>query len=123
MRLVIDTSIIHEVNTTPDVGEYLERLIPRVQAIRDAAKANNSAASERAKFYLDWNARWPTYKVGDEVLLYWPTIKKMQCKKLTRQWVGPYIIEEVFDNFTYRIREVASGKMVNHHIHSSRLRP
>ena len=123
MRLVIDTSIIHEVNTTPDVGEYLERLIPRVQAIRETAKANNSAASERAKFYYDWNARWPTFKVGDEVLLYWPAMKKEQCKKLTRQWIGPYIIEQTFDNFTYIIREVATEKRIDHHIHSSRLRP
>jgi hypothetical protein len=50
-------------------------------------------------------------------------MKKEQCKKLTRQWVGPYIIEQTFDNFTYIIREVATGKRIDHHIHSSRLRP
>jgi hypothetical protein len=123
MRLPIDTSIINDVNTTPDVDAYMRELIEKIQVTREAALSNNASASERAKFYHDFTAQWPRYQLGDEVLLYQPPSKKGICKKLYRQWRGPFIIEECFDNYTYKIRELASGKVMKSHIHSNRLRP
>ena len=44
-------------------------LIQKIQVTREVALSNNASASERAKFYYDFNAQWPKHLIGDEVLL------------------------------------------------------
>jgi hypothetical protein len=80
-------------------------------------------AQERAKFYYDWNARWPTYKVGDEVLLFDPTVRTGVARKLHRQYRGPFVIDQVLPGYTYALRDLTTGKLLPSHIHSNRLRP
>ena len=123
MAVGFDSSVLKDFGTDPDVDTYLQRIIPKIQATRDAVMQNNTDAKERAKFYYDWNAQWPTYKVGDEVLLFDPTVKKGQSRKLKRQYVGPMTVEKVYDNYTYEIRDLRTGKLLKSHIHSNRLRP
>ncbi len=124
MALNIDTSLIHEVNTSPEVDEYLERLLPKIKAIRESAMKNNALASDRAKFYYDRDAKYPKLSVGQEVLLHNSQLAKDEHRKLHRQWCGPYVIVQSFpETYTHKIREVASGKLMESHIHSNRLRP
>lgn len=123
MRLPIDTSHIFQEPTTPDVDVYMQDLIQRVQTIRESAFQNNIEAAQRATFYHDLKAKWPTYQVGQEVLLYNKQIPKNMNRKMHRLWQGPYIIVQAFDNYTYQIRDVASGRLMKSHIHSNRLKP
>ena len=115
--------MIAELGEDPDVEAYLQRIIPKIQATRDAVKQNNTDAQERDKFYYDWNAQWPVYKVGDEVLLFDPTVRKGVARKLRRQYRGPFVIDQVFPGYTYALRDLTTGKLLPSHIHSNRLRP
>ena len=61
----------------------------------------------------------PLYRKGEMVLLKNQRQKKGTSSKLRRKFVGPYKIQEVFDNHTYTIER--NGKL--HREHEGRLKP
>ena len=58
------------------------------------------------------------FKTGDQVYLHNPTTKKGLSRKLTKRWIGPYIVTERLSNVNYRI--VKDGKKRD--VHVDRLR-
>ena len=123
MRLPIDTSVLDEIETNPDVDTYVQKLLPRIETTREIARQCHVEAKEEAKFYYDKNAAYPTYQLGSKVLLFDETTKPGQSKKLKRRWAGPYFIEKVCPNYNFVLRHCASGKVLPSPAHSNRLRP
>ena len=52
----------------------------------------------------------PTYKEGQNVLLYHPVIAVGTTSKFASPWKGPYIIEKCLNDVTFRIKEENSVK-------------
>jgi len=61
--------------------------------------------------------------VGQKVLLYDPVTRKGVTKKLKRRWVGPFLVTDVSDGYTYKLRRCDTGQVVKAYVHSNRLRP
>ena len=57
------------------------------------------------------------------MLLYNPVTGKGVTKKLKRRWVGPFLVTDVGDGYTYKLRRCDTGQVVKAYVHSNRLRP
>jgi len=90
MRTPIDTSILNDVRTSPNIDVYLQHMLPKIELTRDIAKQNMYDCNDDTQFYCDRNTACPKYTVGQKVLLYDPVAKKGVCKKLKRRWLGPF---------------------------------
>ena len=61
------------------------------------------------------------YKVGDQVCLYSPIVKKGNCRKVNSKWTGPVSVNEVLSDIVIRIR--LKGGTKNKVVHLNPLKP
>ena len=74
-------------------------------ATNEACSALQRAADDRAHFYDVHRQHAPTYKVGDKVWLNAQNITTTQLtKKLDHKWLGPYTVNKVTSQNTYRLQ-------------------
>jgi len=99
MHTPIDTSIINDIRTSPNIETYLQQMLPKIELIREIAKQNMRDCNKVTQFYYDRNAAYPTYEVGQKVLLYDPTTPKSVCKKVKKGFIGPYYITAKGDGY------------------------
>jgi len=123
MRAPIDTSILNDVRTSPNIDTYLQYMIPKIELTREIAKQNMHDCNANTQFYYDRNAAYPRYAVGQTVLLYDSANQKGVCKKLKRRWIGPFFITAKGDGYVYKLRRCSDGQELRSFIHSNRLRP
>ena len=123
MKLAIDTSVLNDIETSPDVDTFLNQLIPKIEVAREIARAEHVKANEESKFYYDKNSAYPRYDVGSKVLLYDETNKPGTCRKMKRRWGGPYFVEMQCPNYNFRLRHCGTRKVMKNPVHSNRLRP
>jgi len=79
--------------------------------------------NDHTQFYYNRNAANPSYVVGQKVLLHDSVTKKGVSKKLTKRSTGPYLVTEVDDGYTYKLRHCDSRQILKAFVHSNRLRP
>ena len=58
MRLPIDTSVLSEIDMSPDVDTYVRKAVQKVELTRENAKAAHNNANERSKFFYDRHAAY-----------------------------------------------------------------
>jgi len=104
MRTPIDTSIINDVRTSPNIDVYLQNLIPKIELTREIAKQNISDCNKTTQLYHDHDSAYPRYKIGQKVLLFDAVTPKGVCKELKRRWVGPFFITAEGDGYVYKLR-------------------
>ena len=122
MRTPIDTSIINDVRTSPSVDAYMQQMLPKIEITREIAKQNIADCNESTQFYYNRGTAYPTYNIGDKVLLYDPVVKKGVSKKLKKRWIGPYVILSEGDGFVYKLKNCQTGKTLHTFVHSNRLK-
>lgn len=123
MRTPIDTSILNDVRTSPNIDAYLQQMIPKIELTREIAQQNIQDCNKSTQFYYNRQTAYPSYTVGQRVLLHDPVNKKGVCKKLKKRWIGPYVISKIGDNYTYKIKRCSDGHELRTYVHSNRLRP
>ena len=105
MRTPLDVAIQGNIqDVTPHFTTDLKSFIDNVQLSRQIAKENMERHLEINKTVYDNKVRDVVYKVGLYVWLYNPAVRVGLSNKLQAKWCGPYVISEVHDNHTYRIR-------------------
>ena len=67
------------------------------------------------KTYYDYRAYGPVYHVGEQVLIFFPTVKKGQTKKFTSFYRGPYKILEIINGLNFRVCHEETRKDINKH--------
>ena len=80
MRTPIDTSIINDVRTSPNIDVYLQNLIPKIELTPEIAKQNISDCNKTMQFYRDRDSAYPRYKIGQKLLLFDPVTPKVFAK-------------------------------------------
>jgi O-acetyl-ADP-ribose deacetylase (regulator of RNase III) len=120
--LIIDRALmIDELVGTPEA--YAADIRPKLEVLRQVAMTNaTESAAHHAQKYNSI-ATPPPFKVNDKVLLYTPVTKKNESAKLTRRFVGPYVITHCLSGFHYRLKHLESGKQLRRPVHAGRLRP
>ena len=107
-----------------DVEGHVKEITGRVEVIRDIAKKNMEEAHERARQQHDKRGTaTPTYAAGDLVYLHRDQIKKNECKKMVNRYDGPMLVLHEGPNFTYKLRNMETGKDLKHMVNACRLRP
>jgi hypothetical protein len=64
----------------------------------------------------------PQYVVGDLVWLFSPKIPVGLSPKFYKKWRGPYYITEIGPNFTYKLRDGETNKVMRSLVHANRLK-
>ena len=123
MRLPIDCSLLPKDSIPTTVREYIQHVQKTTAIATEIAKQNSTQAKSKQKDYHDTNAAFPNYRIGDEVLLKNHRVKKGDSKKLTQQFKGPYKIISLGPNYTYKLRNMDTGKIESHVWHSDNMKP
>ena len=115
---------MHPIQQENETSVFHEFVHNRQQAFQRAFELVRRYLNEKQKrqnaIYRKKN-NGPTYKDGQEVLLYQTTIAIGTNSNLASPWKGPYIIQKALNNVTFKIRGENSLKQQN--VHYDRLKP
>ena len=65
---------------------------------------------ERQKTYYDRNRYEASYKVGEEVLVFNPEVKKGETRKFNSFYRGPNIIVEIINDLNFKVEDKNTKK-------------
>ena len=123
MTVGIDTMLLTDMETSPDIQRYTAELIPRLKIVQDAVRENLKDSNVSSKQVYDRKSKEPNFELGSTVLLHDPTTKKGECPKLKQRWKGPYLIVDKDNNgLLYKLRHCTTGKEQRSVVHSNRLK-
>ena len=91
------------------LDEWVRENCERVQVLRDKATANYHATSEKRKELKDKTCQDRSFRVGQWVWYRTPGL----CEALQPAWQGPYRVEKVLGQLSYRIDVDGKGKNVH----------
>jgi hypothetical protein len=101
--------------------QYGELIGERLTDARKKALENRKKAGDRQKKYYDKKITETKYRIGQYVL-YWRTdLEQTHGNKFKDKYRGPYIIHEVYDNGTYKIRET-DGRILKKPVNGDKLK-
>ena len=99
-------------------------MTPRLKLIQDICAQNMVIYQNKYKQYYDKDINPARFVVGSKVLLHNPgAVRVGDRPKLSRMWVGPYIVTEIFDERNVRLFDPVKLKEMKPRVHVNRLRP
>ena len=113
----------HENGPADDMHEYVQDLKLRLQTIHDITA--NNIAENQVKMKSAYDAkilRTKTYKQFDAVWLFDPSVRPNECAKLSKKWVGPFVIVSVLPKNNHILKHMKTGKILINAVHSDRLK-
>jgi hypothetical protein len=75
--------------------DYVMEMKGRLQSAYQKARENLLEAKERNKVQYDKKTNLEIFKPGDKVLLFDESVRRGRSKKLSAQWIGPYVVSSV----------------------------
>ena len=75
---------------------------------------------ERQKLNYDRSKYGPSYKFGEEVLVFNPMLKKGETRKFTSFFRGTYIIVEIINDLNFKVEDKKTRKTIK--VHYDRLK-
>jgi hypothetical protein len=99
---------------------YVEKLEESMDIAHSFARKRSRITTDRMKTRYNINATAVTLSVGTPVWLYRPQRKKGLSPKLSKPWVGPYVILKRINDLVYRIQLSSRSKPMV--VHRNRLR-
>jgi len=101
----------------------MQQMLPKIELTRKIARDNIHICNDRMQFYYNQDTAYPSYVVGQKVLLYDPVTRKGVTKKLKRRWIDLFLVTDVGDGYTYKLRWCDTSQVIKAYVHSDRLRP
>jgi hypothetical protein len=98
--------------------DYISELRGRLQSAHAIARENLLQSKARSKLDYDQKAVRIALQVGDRVLIFDESVRRGRSRKLSAQWVGPYVVLAV-DGVNATIKKGRSTIKV----HINRLKP
>ena len=98
--------------------QHEELITNTLNKVHTEARQNIDNAQERQKKQYDKRVKPLTYKVGQKVLLH----NERKKDKFDQNWIGPYYIQSTYDNGTYALSDIESGRIVELSVNSKRLK-
>jgi len=103
---------------------HVFKYLDNIELIRSIATENLADAQQTASYYYDKKAKYPSYIVGDLVMVYDATTAVGTSSKLKKRWTGPHKIEKCNSpGSSYIIRNMTTDRLFKSQIHSNRLKP
>ena len=110
-------------STIGDLDKNTAEVSQRLKVLHQVAIQNANESSDRCRERINKNAKLPSYKIGDKVLLYDNTLKKGQCQALKIKFKGPYEITQICPGYAYKLLHCETRAEVKRPVHANRLRP
>ncbi|KAF7248002.1 hypothetical protein EG68_09887 [Paragonimus skrjabini miyazakii] len=107
LRLASDTLLPTDHHEPPLTTEHIPQMHSSLVRGHQLARSHLQAAQRHQKAYFDRRVHGTQYQPGDEVWLYDAVSPPAISSKLDKQWKGPYVIDEVLTDVTYRIKQPA----------------
>jgi len=85
MNVAIDTTLMSDTETAPDVHRYTTELIPKLKVVQEAIQKNLRNSNAISKDMYDRKSQEPDLVLGAKVLLHDPTTRKGECPKLKQR--------------------------------------
>src|ERR1043165_539585 len=105
-------------NRSKSADEYVAKMTPRLKLIQDICAQNMVIYQNKYKQYYDKDINPARFVVGSKVLLHNPgAVRVGDTPKLTRMWVGPYIVTEIFDERNVRLFDPVKLKEMKPRVH------
>lgn len=124
-RLPIDTIIEPSLQfVLSDLGTYARHTVERVRKAYEIVTAmydKKYQATQKVNRQND--GKTLSFKIGDQVWLYIPIVKKGYSRKLYHPWHGPYRIVKKISEFTYIILPCDGSTRREIKVHIARLKP
>ena len=83
---------------------YAEELQTRLERVHNFARTHMQLRSDSMKERYDSASNCDRLEVGDPVWLHCPQRKKGLSPKLTRHWLGPYLVTKRLNDTVYRVQ-------------------
>ncbi len=103
MRVPIDATFEEPEIVTGNKLQYMVQLTQALQLIQEEAKKNIDNTQQAEKKKHNEKAKNPNINEGDLILQVVKQVKKGTSSKLTAKTEGPYIVENVGNNNTYKV--------------------
>ena len=110
-------------NAAESVADYIQTLLPKLERIKEITSTNLAQSKARMKAQADKSATPVPYKVGDKVYIHSPQVKRNQCRKLTKQWYGPFILVDQISPVLFKIRHMEGARLQPVPVHVNRMKP
>ena len=101
-------------------SDYVFTMKQILQETHQLMREYMNVKQEREKSYYDRSKYGPSYKVGEEVLVFNPTVKKGETRKFTSLYRGPYIIVEFINDLSFKVEDEKTRKALK--VHYDRLK-
>lgn len=82
-------------NKSYSYDDYVEELRLRLQTCYTRAREGLLKSKVKSKEYYDRGSKTELFREGDKVLLYDESVRRGRSRKLSAQWVGPYVVISV----------------------------
>ena len=116
LRLPIDC--MYETRHTeifPNPSDFIYNTKRELQKAHHLMRSHMELEQTLQKTYYDYRAYGPVYHVGEQVLIFFPTVKKGQTKKFTSFYRGPYKILEIINDLNFRVCHEETRKVIKVH--------
>ena len=93
-------------------SDYVFTMKQKLQETHQLMREFMDVEQERQKSYYDRSKYGLSYKVGEEVLVFNPTVKKGETRKFTSFYRGPYIIVEIINDLNFKVEDEKTRKAI-----------
>ncbi len=103
-------------NKRMNVSEWAEKLVDKLEIMRDSAMEYGVRESEKRKEQYDEGKVGRSLDVGDKIWVRIPG----KSSKFSDAWDGPYVVEKAVSRVNYRVKDIVSRKCRTIHINSAK---
>ena len=123
-RRPIDHSLLPAPDLPTNVQEYVKRMEPQLQIIRDVLRKNQHDANLKTQNYYNSTAKEPQINIGDRVWILEPKTKGPKLShKVTPRYRGPLLVIDKRPDFhVYKLQDCKTMKVLRSWIHANRLK-
>ena len=93
-------------------SDYVFTMKQKLQETHQLMREYMDVEQERQKSYYDRSKYGPCYKIGEEVLVFNPTVKRGETRKFTSFYRGPYIIVEIINDLNFKVEDKKTRKTI-----------
>ena len=87
----------------------------KLQETQQLMREYMDVEQERQKSYYDRSKYGPSFKVGEDVLVFNPTVKKGETRTFTSFYRGPYIIVEIINDLIFKVEDKKTRKTIKNY--------
>ena len=110
------------VNGPKNVIQWRDTLLETLKEAYNFVREELSSAQQKQKEAYNKKHRKKEYKIGDQVMMFDPKTPEGLTPKLVRKWQGPFKIQEVTGQQTYKLVD-SEGNQFPSTVHVQRLKP